>query len=37
MQSMTFWFILASVLIALEIFTGTFYLLVFGAAAGVAG
>lgn len=37
MQPMTFWFILASVLIALEIFTGTFYLLVFGAAAGAAG
>jgi len=37
MQPMTFWFILASVLIALEIFTGTFYLLVFGVAAGAAG
>ena len=37
MSPMTFWFILASVLIALEIFTGTFYLLVFGGAAGAAG
>ncbi|MDP2026842.1 NfeD family protein [Sulfuriferula sp.] len=37
MTQLTFWFVLASVLVGLELFTGTFYLLVFGAAAGAAG
>ncbi len=37
MTQLTFWFVLASMLVGLELFTGTFYLLVFGAAAGAAG
>ncbi|WP_124950831.1 NfeD family protein [Sulfuriferula thiophila] len=36
MQASTLWFILASILVIFEIFTGTFYLLIFGAAAGAA-
>lgn len=36
MQASTVWFILASILVIFEIFTGTFYLLIFGAAAGAA-
>lgn len=36
MPASTVWFILASILVIFELFTGTFYLLVFGAAAGAA-
>jgi membrane protein implicated in regulation of membrane protease activity len=36
MDAATVWFVIASILIILELFTGTFYLLVFGCAALVA-
>ncbi len=36
MQASTIWFMLASIFVIFEIFTGTFYLLIFGAAAGAA-
>lgn len=40
MNAATVWFVIASILITLELFTGTFYLLIFGsaalAAAGIA-